>query len=171
MKTYKITIQSNENKNVSEIHFFITKLSKEFLMDILCPLTKYKFLIEEVIDCPRIVLSMEGLLNIIKDIKLKTKIAKNVIEVKKGTLGIFPNKPELILNTWQGNCGETRTYVNNIYFSDINKMFPKVFKQDPKNKHGYFEGELFLDNTNEVWELRFVKSTHKVIYEEIILES
>lgn len=171
MKNYQITIQSNENKNVSEIHFFITKLSKEFLMDILCPLTKYKLLIKEVIDCPRIVLSIEGLLNLIKDIKLKTKIARNVLKVEENTLGIFPNKPELLLNVWYGDNGEIRTYVNNIYFSEINKMFPKIFKQDTKNKFPYIEGALFLDYVDEVWKLHSVKSEFKVVYDEVVLES
>lgn len=171
MKTYKIIITSNQNKNVSELHFFATALSKEFLMDMLCPLTKFQLSIKEVDKCPKIVLSMEGLLNLIKDFKLKTKVARNVLEVKEGIIGIFPNKPELTLNVWHGDCGETRTYINNVYFSEINKIFPKVFKQDPKNKYPYFEGEVYLDCKNEVWELRFIKSKFKVVYEEVILES
>ena len=104
-------------------------------------------------------------------LKLKTKIAKNVLETKEGTLGIFPNKPELTLNVWHGDSGEVRTYINNIYFSEINKMFPKVFKQDGKNKFPYFEGELYLNCKNEVWEFCFTKSKFKVVYEEITLES
>ena len=114
---------------------------------------------------------MEGLLNLIKDIKLKTKIARNVLEVKENTLGIFPNKPELLLNVWYGNNGEIRTYVNNIYFSEINKMFPKIFKQDTKNKFPYIEGALFLDYVDEVWKLHSVKSEFKVVYDEVVLES
>lgn len=171
MKKYQITFQSHENKNASEMHFFATSLPKGFIMDILCPLTKYHIIIEEVEESPALVLSVEGLLNLIKNFKLKTKIAKNVLEVKEGVIGIFPNKPELTLNVWHGDCGETRTYINNVYFSEINKIFPKVFKQDPKNKYPYFEGELYLEHKNEVWELRFIKSKFKVVYEEIVLES
>lgn len=171
MKKYQITIQSNENKNVSETHLFATSLPKGFIMDILCPLTKYQLSIKEVEESPAFVLSIEGLLNLIKDFKLKTKVARNVLEVKEGIIGIFPNKPELTLNVWHGDCGETRTYINNVYFSEISKIFPKVFKQDPKNKFPYFEGEVYLDCKNEVWELRFIKSKFKVVYEEVILES
>lgn len=171
MKKYQITITSNQNKNVSETHLFATSLPKRFIMDILCPLTKYQLSIKEVEECPAFVLSVEGLLNLIKDFKLKTKVAKNVLEVKEGIIGIFPNKPELTLNVWHGDCGETRTYINNVYFSEINKIFPKVFKQDSKSKCPYFEGELYLECKNEVWELRFIKSKIKVIYEEVILES
>lgn len=171
MKKYQITITSNQNKNVSETHLFATSLPKGFIMDILCPLTKYQLSIKEVEESPAFVLSVEGLLNLIKDFKLKTKVARNVLEVEENTLGIFPNKPELLLNVWYGNNGEIRTYVNNIYFSEINKMFPKIFKQDTKNKFPYIEGALFLDYVDEVWKLHSVKSEFKVVYDEIVLES
>ena len=74
---------------MSETHFFATSLSKEFIMDIICPLTKYRVTIKEVEECPVFVLSVEGLLNVIKDIKLKTKVAKNVMEVTEGNLAVF----------------------------------------------------------------------------------
>ena len=170
MKTYKITITSNQNKNVSQTYFLATSLPKGFLMDIIRPLTNYQILIEEFKSLA-IALSVEGLLNVIKDIKLTTKVARNVLEVEENTLGIFPNKPELLLNVWYGNNGEIRTYVNNIYFSEINKMFPKIFKQDTKNKFPYIEGALFLDYVDEVWKLHSVKSEFKVVYDEVVLES
>ena len=171
MKKYQITISSHQNKNIIKTFYFATCLSKSYLMDILYPLTTYSISIEEAEKCPNIVLSLDGLLETFLTLKLKTHVAKNVLEVKEGTLGIFPNKPELLLNVWRGDNEEVRTYINNVYFSEINKMFPKVFKQDPKNKYPYFEGELRLDCKNEVWELNFIKSKFKVIYEEITLES
>ena len=172
MKTYKITFTSNQNKNVSETHLFATSLSKEFLMDMLCPLTKFQLSIKEVDKCPKIVLSMEGLLNLIKDIKLKTKIAKNVMEVTEGVLGVFYEKPILDLHVWTGDSGEVRTYVNNMNWANINIMFPKQFKFDIKSKRPYFSGEIYLDPIDsKLWKLHYVTKTHKVIYEEIILES
>lgn len=171
MKNYQLTVRSFKDNNVVRTEYFATKLQKEVLMDILSPLTKYSISIEEMKDYSKITLSMEGILNFIVDLKLKTKVARNVLEVKEGIIGIFPNKPELTLNVWHGDCGETRTYINNVYFSEINKIFPKVFKQDSKNKFPYFDGELYLDYKNEVWELRFIKSEFKVVYEEVILES
>ena len=171
MKKYQITISSHQNKNVTKTFYFATTLSKGYLMDILRPLTKYSISIEEAEKCPNIVLSLDGLLETFLMLKLKTKIAKNVLETKEGILGIFPNKPELTLNVWRGDNEKVRTYINNVYFSEISKIFPKVFEQDPKNKYPYFEGELYLDYKNEVWELRFIKSKLKVVYEEVILES
>ena len=172
MKKYQITIQSNENKNVSETHFFVTSLPKGFLMDILCPLTKYHLIFKEVEECPTLVLSMEGLLNLIKDIKLKTKIAKNVMEVTEGVLGVFYEKPILDLHIWTGDSGEVRTYVNNMNWANINVMFPKQFKFDIKSKRPYFSGEIYLDPIDsKLWKLHYVTKTHKVIYEEVTLES
>lgn len=172
MKKYQITIQSNENKNVSETHFFVTSLPKGFLMDILCPLTKYHLIFKEVEECPTLVLSMEGLLNIMKDIKLTTKIAKNVIEVTEGNLGVFYKKPNLDLHIWTGDSGETRTYINNMTWKDLNFMFPEQFKLDLKSKKPFFQGELYLDLIdNKLWQFHYVIRTHKVIYEEVTLES
>jgi hypothetical protein len=172
MKNYQIVITSNKDKNVSELHFFATALSKEFLMDMLCPLTKFQLSIKEVDKCPKIVLSMEGLLNLIKDIKLKTKIAKNVMEVTEGNLGVFYKKPNLDLNIWTGDSGEVRTYVNNMNWANINVMFPGQFKLDFKSKRPYFSGELHLDLIdNRLWKLSYIVRTHKVIYEEVTLES
>ena len=172
MKNYQIVITSNKDKNVSELHFFATALSKEFLMDMLCPLTKFQLSIKEVDKCPKIVLSMEGLLNLIKDIKLKTKIAKNVMEVTEGVLGVFYEKPILDLHVWTGDSGEVRTYVNNMNWANINVMFPKQFKFDIKSKRPYFSGEIYLDPIDSrLWKLHYVIRTHKVIYEEVTLES
>lgn len=172
MKKYQITISSNKDKNVSKIHLFATSLSKEFLMDILRPLTKYQLSIKEIEKGPDLVLSMEGLLNLIKDIKLKTKIAKNVMEVTEGNLGIFYKKPNLDLHIWTGDSGEVRTYVNNMNWANIDVMFPSQFKFDFKSKRPYFLGEVYLDLIdNKLWQLHYVIRTHKVIYEEITLES
>lgn len=172
MKKYQITIQSNKNKNVSEIHFFVTSLPKGFLMDILCPLTKYHLIFKEVEECPTLVLSMEGLLNLMKDIKLKTKIAKNVMEVTEGNLGVFYKKPNLDLHIWTGDSGETRTYVNNMTWKDLNFMFPEQFKLDLKSKKPFFQGELYLDLIdNRLWQFYYVIRTHKIVYEEVTLES
>ena len=171
MKTYKITITSNQNKNVSQTYFLVTSLPKGFLMDIICPLTNYQILIEEFKSLA-IALSVEGLLNIIKDIKLKTKVAKNVIEVTEGNLGVFYEKPILDLHIWTGDSGEVRTYVNNMNWANIDVMFPKKFKFDIKSKRPYFPGEVYLDLIdNRFWKLHYVVKTHKVIYEEIVLES
>lgn len=170
MKDYQIIITSNKDKNVSELHFFATALSKEFLIDMLCPLTKYQLSIKEVCKSPKIVLSMEGLLNLIKDIKLKTKIAKNVMEVTEGNLGVFYKKPNLDLYIWTGDSGEVRTYVNNMNWANIDVMFPGQFKLDFKSKRPYFSGELHLDLIdNRLWKLSYIVRTHKVIYEEIVL--
>ena len=170
MKTYQITFTSNKDKNVSEIHLFATSLSKGFLMDILRPLTKYQLSIKEVEKGPALVLSMEGLLNLIKDFKLKTKIAKNVMEVTEGNLGIFYKKPNLDLHIWTGDSGEVRTYVNNMNWANIDVMFPGQFKFDFKSKRPYFSGEVYLDLIdNRLWKLHYITRTHKVIYEEIVL--
>jgi hypothetical protein len=170
MKDYQIIITSNKNKNVSELYFFATALSKEFLMDMLCPLTKYQLSIKEVCKSPKIVLSMEGLLNIIKDIKLTTKIAKNVTEVTEGNLGVFYKRPNLDLNIWVGDSGEVRTYVNNMTWKDLNYMFPEQFKLDLKSKKPFFQGELYLDLIdNRFWQFHYIIRTDKVVYEEIIL--
>lgn len=170
MKTYKITITSNQNKNISETHFLATSLPKGFLMDILRPLTNYQILIEEFKSLA-IALSVEGLLNVMKDIKLTTKIAKNVMEVTEGNLGIFYKKPNLDLNIWTGDSGEVRTYINNMTWKDLNFMFPEQFKLDLKSKKPFFQGELHLDLIdNRLWQFHYIIRTHKVIYEEIILE-
>ena len=170
MKTYKLTITSNQNKNVSETHFFITSLPKGFLMDILCPLTNYQLSIEEFDKHLAIALSVEGILNIIKDIKLTTKIAKNVTEGTERNLGIFYKKPNLDLNIWTGDSGEVRTYVNNMSWKDLNFMFPEQFKLDLKSKKPFFQGELYLDLLdNRFWKFHYVVRTNKVVYEEIIL--
>lgn len=170
MKTYKLTITSNKDKNVSETHFFVTSLPKGFLMDILCPLTNYQLSIEEFDKHLAIALSIEGILNIIKDIKLTTKVAKNVIEVTEGNLGIFYKKPNLDLNIWTGDSGEVRTYVNNMTWKDLNFMFPEQFKLDLKSKKPFFQGELYLDLIdNRLWQFHYVIRTHKVVYEEIVL--
>ena len=172
MKTYKITITSNQNKSVSEVHFFVTSLPKGFLMDIIRPLTNYQILIEEFDKQLAIALSVEGILNIIKDIKLKTKIAKNVTEVTKGNISDFVKKPNFDLNVWHGNNGEIRTYINNMSFPQIERVFPETFKLDIKSYKPYFEGELeLIQLENKVWRLCFTKIKHKVIYEEITLES
>ena len=172
MKTYKITIESNQNKNVSETHFFVTSLPKGFLMDILCPLTNYQISIEEFDKHLAIALSVEGLLNVMKDIKLTTKIAKNVMEVTEGNLGVFYKKPNLDLNIWTGDSGEIRTYINNMTWKDLNFMFPEQFKLDLKSKKPFFQGELYLDLIdNRLWKFHYVIKTHKVVYEEITLES
>jgi hypothetical protein len=170
MKTYKLTITSNKNKNVSETHFFVTSLPKNFLMDILCPLTNYQLSIEEFDKHLAIALSVEGILNIIKDIKLKTKVAKNVMEVTEGNLGVFYKRPNLDLNIWVGDSGEVRTYVNNMTWKDLNFMFPEQFKLDLKSKKPFFQGELYLDLLdNRFWKFHYVVRTDKVIYEEIVL--
>lgn len=170
MKTYKLTITSNKDKNVSETHFFVTSLPKGFLMDILCPLTNYQLSIEEFDKHLAIALSVEGLLNIIKDIKLTTKVAKNVMEVTEGNLGVFYEKPILDLHIWTGDSGEVRTYVNNMNWANIDVMFPKKFKFDIKSKRPYFPGEVYLDLIdNRLWKLHYIIKTHKVIYEEIVL--
>lgn len=169
MKTYKITITSNQNKNVSQTYFLATSLPKGFLMDILRPLTNYQILIEEFKSLA-IALSVEGILNIIKDIKLTTKIAKNVMEVTEGNLGVFYKKPNLDLHIWTGDSGEVRTYVNNMNWANIDVMFPGQFKLDFKSKRPYFSGELHLDLIdNRLWKLSYIVRTHKVIYEEIVL--
>lgn len=171
MKTYKITITSNQNKNVSQTYFFATSLSKGFLMDILRPLTNYQILIEEFKSLA-IALSVEGLLNVMKDIKLKTKIAKNVMEVTEGNLAVFYKKPDLDLNIWTGDSGEVRTYINNMTWKDLNFMFPEQFKLDLKSKKPFFQGELHLDLIdNRFWKFHYIVRTHKVIYEEVTLES
>lgn len=172
MKKYQITITSNQNKNVSETHLFATSLPKGFIMDILCPLTKYQLSIKEVEEGPAFILSVEGLLNVMKDIKLTTKVAKNVMEVTEGNLGVFYKKPNLDLNIWTGNSGEVRTYVNNMTWKDLNFMFPEQFKLDLKSKKPFFQGELYLDLIdNRLWQFHYVIRTHKVVYEEITLES
>lgn len=171
MKTYKITFQSKQNKNVSRTYFLGITLLKGFLMDILCPLTKYQLLIEEVDKGPILVLSMEGLLSEIRTIKLTTKIAKNVMEVTEGNFGIFYKKPNLDLHIWTGDSGEVRTYVNNMNWANINVMFPNQFKFDIKSKRPYFQGELYLDLIdNKLWKLHYIVKTHKIIYEEVTLE-
>jgi hypothetical protein len=170
MKTYKITIQSNKNKNVSETHFLVTSLPKGFLMDILRPLTNYQLLVEEFDKHLAIALSVEGILNIMKDIKLTTKIARNVTEVTEGNLGVFYKRPNLDLNIWTGDSGEVRTYVNNMSWKDLNYMFPEQFKLDLKSKKPFFQGELYLDLIdNRFWKFHYVVKTDKVIYEEIVL--
>lgn len=170
MKTYKITITSNKNKNVSETHFIVTSLPKGFLMDILRPLTNYQLSVEEFDKHLAIALSVEGILNIMKDIKLTTKVAKNVMEVTEGNLGIFYKKPNLDLHIWTGDSGEVRTYVNNMNWANIDVMFPGQFKLDFKSKRPYFSGELHLDLIdNRLWKLSYIVKTHKVIYEEIVL--
>lgn len=171
MKTYRITFQSKKDKNVSKIYFLDTTLLKSFLMDILCPLTKYQLIIEEVNKYPILILSMEGLLSEIKNVKLTTKVAKNVMEVTEGNLGIFHKKPNLDLHIWTGDSGETRTYVNNMNWKDLNSIFPDQFKLDFKSKTPFFQGELYLDLVdNKFWQLHYIIRTHKVVYEEIILE-
>ena len=172
MKKYQITITSNQNKNVSETHLFATSLPKGFIMDILCPFTKYQLSIKEVEEGPAFVLSVEGLLNVMKEIKLKTKIAKNVMEVTEGNLGVFYEKPILDLHIWTSDSDEVRTYVNNMNWANINVMFPKKFKFDIKSKRPYFPGEVYLDLIdNRLWQFHYVIRTHKVVYEEITLES
>ena len=172
MKNYQIVITSNQNKNVSEVHFFVTSLPKGFLMDIICPLTNYQISIEEFDKHLAIALSVEGLLNVMKDIKLTTKIAKNVMEVTEGNLGVFYKKPNLDLNIWTGDSGEVRTYVNNMTWKDLNYLFPEQFKLDLKSKKPFFQGELYLDLIdNRLWKFHYVIKTHKVVYEEITLES
>lgn len=171
MKNYQIVIQSTQNKNVSEIHFFASGLPKNLITDIICPLTKYQLLIKEVDKCPTVILSMEGLLNLITTIKLRTKVAKNVMEVTEGNLGVFYKKPNLNLNIWTGDLGETRTYVNNMNWKDLNSIFPEQFKLDFKSKTPFFQGELYLDLVeNKFWQFRYIIKTHKVVYEEITLE-
>lgn len=172
MKKYKITFQSNQNKNVSKIYFLGTSLSKGFLMDLLCPLTKYQILIEEVDTCPIIVLSMEGILSEIKNIKLTTKVAKNVTDITERNLGVFYKKPNFDLHVWTGDSGEVRTYINNMNWENLNVMFPEQFKLDLKTKRPFFQSELYLDLIdNRIWKFHYVIKTHKVIYEEITLES
>lgn len=140
-------------------------------MDILRPLTNYQILIEEFKSLA-IALSVEGLLNVMKDIKLKTKIAKNVMEVTEGNLAVFYKKPDLDLNIWTSDSGEVRTYINNMTWKDLNFMFPEQFKLDLKSKKPFFQGELHLDLIdNRFWKFHYIVRTHKVIYEEVTLES
>ena len=102
----------------------------------------------------------------------KTKIAKNVVEVTESNLGVFYKKPNLDLHIWTGNSGEVRTYVNNINRANIDVIFPNQFKLDLKTNRLYFQGELYLDLIdNKLWKLHYVVKTHKIIYEEITLES
>ena len=91
-------------------------------------------------------------------------------EVTEGNLGVFYKKPNLDLYIWTGDSGEVRTYVNNMNWANIDVMFPGQFKLDFKSKRPYFSGELHLDLIdNRLWKLSYIVRTHKVIYEEIVL--
>lgn len=172
MKKYQITISSHQNKNIIKTFYFATCLSKGYLMDILYPLTTYSISIEEVEKCPNIILSLDGLLETFLTLKLKTKVAKNVMEVTKGNISDFIKKPNFELNVWHGDSGETRTYVNNMSFSQIERVFPETFELDRKSYKPYFKGELeLIQLENKVWRLCFTTVKHKVVYEEITLES
>jgi hypothetical protein len=170
MNVYKIEIKSHK-ENVGKIFFVISELSKGFLMDIIVPLTPYQIKIEDcVIKQGFLYLTFESFLKELSELKLKTKIAKNVMEVTEGNLSVFYKKPNLDLNIWTGDSGETRTYVNNMTWKDLNFMFPEQFKLDLKSKKPFFQGELHLDLIdNKLWKLSYIIRTHKVVYEEIIL--
>lgn len=172
MKNYQIIIRSFKDPNVTKTEYFITKLPKSLLMDILSPLTKYSIEIEETDKCHNLALSMEGLLNFIVNLKLKTKIAKNIMEVTKGNISDFIKRPNFEMNVWHGDNGETRTYINNMSFSQIERVFPETFELDGKSYKPYFKGELeLIQFKNKIWRLCFTTIKHKVIYEEITLES
>jgi hypothetical protein len=172
MKNYQITIRSFKDNNVVRTEYFATKLQKEVLMNILSPLTKYSISIEEMKDYSKLALSMEGLLDFIVNLKLKTKVARNIMEVTKGNISDFIKKPNFDLNVWHGDNGETRTYINNMSFSQIDRVFPETFELDGKSYKPYFKGELeLIQLENKVWRLCFTTIKHKVIYEEVVLES
>lgn len=172
MKTYQIVFRSFKDPNVVRTEYFVTKLPKGVLMDILTPLTRYSISIEEIKEYTKLALSMEGLLSLIIDLKLKTKVARNIMEVTKGNISDFIKKPNFDLNVWHGDNGEVRTYINNMSFSQIEKVFPETFESDNKSYKPYFKGELeLIQLENKVWRLCFTTIKHKVIYEEIILES
>jgi hypothetical protein len=172
MKNYQITIRSFKDNNVVRTEYFATKLQKEVLMDILSSLTKYSISIEEMKNYSKLALSMEGLLDFIVNLKLKTKVARNIMEVTKGNISDFIKKPNFDLNVWHGDNGETRTYINNMSFSQIDRVFPEIFELDGKSYKPYFKGELeLIQLENKVWRLCFTTIKHKVIYEEVVLES
>lgn len=174
MKSYKLTITSNNSKNVSNIKYFNSILDKGILLDILVPITPYKINIDEV----EFIISYDTLEETIKYLlktKLKTKIAKNTTFTKVETLAIFTKKPNLQLNVWKGESGKIRTYVNNSGSAlIINTIFPGLFEfeVDTYSKTTYYHGELTLeyDSAANYYVLTGRKPVDTVIYEEIILE-
>lgn len=170
MNIYKIEVKSHK-ENVGKLFLVISELSKGFIKDIVAPLTPYQVKIEDfVIKQGLLYLPFEGFLKELSELKLRTKIARNVTEVTEGNLGVFYEKPILDLHIWTSNSGEVRTYVNNMNWANINVMFPKKFKFDIKSKRPYFPGEVYLDLIdNRLWKFHYVVKTDKVIYEEIVL--
>jgi hypothetical protein len=170
MNVYKIEVKSHK-ENVGKLFLVISELSKGFIKDIVAPLTPYQVKIEDfVIKQGLLFLPFEGFLKELSELKLRTKIARNVTEVTEGNLGVFYKRPNLDLNIWVGDSGEVRTYVNNMTWKDLNYMFPEQFKLDLKSKKPFFQGELYLDLIdNRLWKFHYVVKTDKVIYEEIVL--
>lgn len=170
MNVYKIEVKSHK-ENVGKLFLVISELSKGFIKDIVAPLTPYQVKIEDfVIKQGLLFLPFEGFLKELSELKLRTKIARNVTEVTEGNLGVFYKRPNLDLNIWVRDSGEVRTYVNNMTWKDLNYMFPEQFKLDLKSKKPFFQGELYLDLIdNRLWKFHYVVKTDKVIYEEIVL--
>jgi hypothetical protein len=170
MNVYKIEVKSHK-ENVGKLFLVISELSKGFIKDVIAPLTPYQVKIEDfVIKQGLLFLPFEGFLKELSELKLRTKIAKNVMEVTEGNLGIFYKKPNLDLHIWTGDSGEVRTYVNNMNWANIDVMFPGQFKLDFKSKRPYFSGELYLDLIdNRFWQFHYIIRTNKVVYEEVIL--
>lgn len=170
MNIYKIEVKSHK-ENVGKLFLVISELSKGFIKDVIAPLTPYQVKIEDfVIKQGLLYLPFEGFLKELSELKLRTKIAKNVTEVTERNLGIFYKKPNLDLNIWTGDSGEVRTYVNNMTWKDLNYMFPEQFKLDLKSKKPFFQGELYLDLIdNRFWQFHYIIKTNKVVYEEVIL--
>lgn len=171
MNAYKVEIKSHK-ENVGKIFFITSELTKGFIKDIITPLTPYQTKIEDfVIKQDLLYLTFEGFLKELSELKLKTKVAKNVTEVTTGFLAMFHNRPDIMLNIWKGDK-ETRTYVNGCNFSTIDKLFGhKYFHYDQKSNTPYFQGilELVPSKDGNVWILEYEQSIEKVIYEEIVL--
>ena len=171
MNAYKIEVKSHKAP-VGKLFFVTSELSKGFIKDIIAPLTPYQIKIEDfVIKQGLLYLTFESFLKELSELKLKTKVAKNVTEVTTGFLAMFHTRPDIALNVWKGDK-EIRTYINGCNFSTIDKLFGhKYFHYDQKSNTPYFQGilELVPEKDGKVWILEYEQISEKVIYEEVTL--
>lgn len=173
MKTYKLIISSNINSNIEYLTYFNSELNEGVLLDILTSITPYKLTIIKYIPSSVVPWSLEDIARVLPEIKLTTKVAKNVTKINIEQIATFREKPCLDLNIWEGDLGEIRTYVNNKYSIIITStIFPGLFKTDMKSNKAYYPGKLILDHDPIAnnYTLTCVKSVDTVIYEEITLE-
>lgn len=177
MKTLRITISSVEPNTDSMCVFCSTELHENLTLQLLQHLTPYCIKVEEVNNWyEQITKSLEETCQWLLNTKLQKTIAINKTVIENKTLGIFPEKPQIDIKTWEKkwhgiSTGEYRSYIKNMSAKRWNIMFPTVETFHCECNKIWCEGKLTLELADDnLYYLKIERKIQTVIYETITLE-